>query len=76
MCNNILNEADYILVTNVTIREAASYFNISKSALHRHMENLKYTHYDKYLEIKKIFLEHNKIRHINGGLATKKKFNG
>ena len=76
MCNNILNEADYILVTNVTIREAASYFNISKSTLHRHMKNLKYIHYDKYLEIKKIFLEHNKIRHINGGLATKKKFNG
>ena len=76
MCNNILNEANYILVTNVTIREAASYFNISKSALHRHMENLKYIDFNKYLKIKKIFLEHNKIRHINGGKATKKKFNG
>ena len=76
MCNNILIEADYILATNVTIREAASYFNISKSALHRHMENLKYIDFNKYLKIKKIFLEHNKIRHINGGLATKKKFNG
>ncbi|MCI9281495.1 MAG: stage III sporulation protein D [Bacilli bacterium] len=76
MCNNILDEADYILVTKVTIREAASYFNISKSALHRHMKNLKYIDFDKYLKIKKVFLEHNKIRHINGGLATKKKFNG
>ena len=47
MCNNILNEANYILVTNVTIREAASYFNISKSALHRHMENLKYIDFNK-----------------------------
>jgi len=75
MCDkNILLEADYILQTNSTIREAALYFDISKTVLHRHMNSLKYIDYERYLKIKKIFLEHNKIRHINGGVATKKKY--
>ena len=74
MCNNILIEADYILATNVTIRVAAQHFGISKSVLHRHMKTLKYFDYNRYLKIKKLFLEHNKVRHINGGMATKKKY--
>lgn len=76
MCNNILREADYILDNNATIREAALFFNISKSEFHRHMNILKYIDYYRYLKIKKIFLEHNKVRHINGGIATKKKYSG
>lgn len=74
MCNNILIEADYILATNVTIRVAAQHFGISKSVLHRHMNKLKDIDVDRYLKIKKIFLEHNNVRHINGGIATKKKY--
>ena len=38
------------------------------------MDNLKYIDYNMYLKIKKLFLEHNKVRHINGGMATKKKY--
>lgn len=74
MCNNILEEASYILETNVTIREAAKYFDVSKSTIARHMNKLKYIDNNMYLKIKNLFLEHNKIRHINGGLATKKKY--
>lgn len=72
---NILREANYIINTNKTIREASRDLGVSKSVLHRHMsENLKKLDYDIYLKIKKIFLEHNKIRHINGGLATRNKY--
>lgn len=73
---NIIKEADYILETSVTLREASSYLGVSKSVLHRHMEYLKYIDFNKYLKIKKLFLEHNKVRHINGGQATKKKYKG
>lgn len=77
MCSKsvIINEADLVLNNNFTIREAAEILNVSKSVLHRHLSyKLKSLDYYKYLEIKKMFLEHNKIRHINGGLATKLKY--
>ena len=31
----VIKEADYILKTGYTIREVASYFNISKSTVHK-----------------------------------------
>ena len=75
MKKNIICEALYILNTNKTIREAAQDLSISKSALHRHLSiNLKKLNYNLYLEIKNLFLEHNRIRHINGGMATKLKY--
>ena len=73
--NKILKEANYIINTNKTIREAAKDLGISKSVLHRHMNlNLKKVDYDVYLKVKTIFLEHNKTRHIMGGIATKNKY--
>ncbi len=70
-----MNEASYLINTNKTIREAAIDLKISKSVLHRHMNiNLKKLDYNTYLKVKNIFLEHNKIRHLKGGLATKAKY--
>ena len=71
----ILKEAYYIIETNKTIREAAKDLGLSKSVLHRHMsDGIKKLDYNLYLQIKNIFLEHNKIRHIKGGEATKRKY--
>ena len=71
----ILNEALYLINTNKTIREVAYYFNISKTTLHRHLsKDLKYIDYDLYLKVKNIFLEHNKNKHISGGITTKLKY--
>ena len=70
----IIEEAQYIISTDKTIREAAKDLGLSKSVLHRHMKMLQDINYDLYLQIKKIFLEHNKIRHIRGGEATKRKY--
>lgn len=68
----VLKEAQYIIDTNKTIREAAQVFGISKSVLHRYMSQcLKKLDYELYLRIKNIFLEHNKYRHIKGGEATR-----
>ena len=73
--NEFVREANYIISTNKTIREAAKDLGLSKSVLHRHMsEALKSFDYELYLKIKNVFLEHNKNRHIRGGEATKKKF--
>lgn len=75
MNNIILEEAQYVLSSGKTLREAASYLNVSKSSLHRHLnENLKKIDYELYLKVKKLFLEHNKNRHINGGNATRLKY--
>lgn len=75
MKHNIIKEANYILNTNKTIRDAAADLGVSKSVLHRHMSsNLKMLDYELYLKIKNVFLEHNKYRHIKGGIATKKKY--
>ena len=71
----IIREANYIIKTNKTIREAAKDLGLSKSVLHRHMsEEIKKIDYELYLQIKNIFLEHNKYRHIKGGYATKRKY--
>lgn len=73
--NEFVREANYIISTNKTIREAAKDLGLSKSVLHRHMsDGLKTSDYELYLKIKNVFLEHNKNRHIRGGEATKKKF--
>jgi len=71
----IVKEALYLIRTNKTIREVANHFNISKTTLHRHLsKELKYIDYDLYLKVKNVFFEHNKIKHINGGAATKLKY--
>ena len=67
--------ADYIIMTNKTLREAANDMGISKSELHRILNiKLKEIDYARYLKIKSIFSEHNKYRHIKGGEATRLKF--
>ena len=72
---DIIREALYIIKTKDTIRQAAKYLGLSKSVLHRHMSySLRTIDYELYLQIKKIFLEHNKNRHIKGGEATKRKY--
>ena len=77
MRRNIIDEAEYILDTKKTNREAAKDLDISKSQLHRDLnEKLKKIDNNLYLKIKSLFLEHNKNKHINGGKATKLKYKG
>lgn len=73
--NRILNESEYIIKHNETVRETSKVFNVSKSTVHKDMqERLKLIDKDKYNKVIEIFDYHKEIRHINGGEATKQKY--
>ena len=73
--NRVLLVADYVIDTGHTIRETASFFNISKSTVHKDLkERLLEIDINKYNIVKKIMEEHINTRHIRGGEATRKLF--
>ncbi len=71
----VLFEADLIMKTNKTIREIATIVNVSKSTVHDDL-SVKLYKIDKklYAKVKNILEYHKSIRHINGGNATKLKY--
>lgn len=72
---SVLKEADYIINTKNTIREASKFFNVSKSTIHKDLnERLKYINKEKYAQVYEIMIQHINVRHINGGNATKNKY--
>lgn len=67
--------ADYIIETKNTIRQTAKEFNVSKSTVHKDIqERLKEIDSEKFEKVKEIFESHIKIRHIRGGQSTKEKY--
>lgn len=71
----VIDEAKYIIETKKTVREVSSVFNVSKSTVHKDMrERLYMIDKELYNNIVNIFNYHIKIRHINGGEATKQKY--
>jgi len=73
--DRVLQETDYILETKKTIREIAKIFHVSKSTVHKDLnERLKKIDKVKYKEVKKILEYHINIRHIRGGESTKNKY--
>lgn len=73
--NRVLLVADHVINTGNTIRETASFFNISKSTVHKDLkERLLEIDINKYAIVKKIMEEHINTRHIRGGEATRKLF--
>ncbi|MDD2518331.1 MAG: sporulation transcriptional regulator SpoIIID [Bacilli bacterium] len=73
--NRVIMEADYILKTEKTIREIAEVFNVSKSTVHKDLqERLPIINKNIYNKVDKILKHHIKIRHLRGGESTKKKY--
>jgi len=71
----VLNEANYIINTEETVRELARKFKVSKSTVHKDLhERLKKIDKDLYIKVDKILKYHTCIRHIRGGQSTKKKY--
>lgn len=71
----VLDETEYMLKTNETIREVAEVFNVSKSTVHVDLtKRLFLLDLDLYNNIGDILKKHLEIRHINGGIATKNKY--
>lgn len=71
----VLEISDYIIDTNQTIREISKHYSVSKSTVHKDLsERLKYIDYSKYVKVKEILVEHDKNKHIRGGISTKHKY--
>ena len=71
----ILKETKYVLNDNMTIRQIAKILRVSKSTVHKDLhERLYNIDKDLYKDIDNILQNHIKVRHINGGLATKLKY--
>ncbi len=73
--NRVTKEAAYIIQTGVTIREVAKRFNISKSTVHKDLqERLKIISPKNYRLVREIIKKNVSIRHIKGGETTKQKY--
>ena len=73
--NRVIEEANYIIDKKETVREVAKIFDVSKSTVHKDMQDrLKKINIELYNKVNKIFKYHIEIRHINGGEATKQKY--
>lgn len=67
--------ANYMLETGCTIRDAAKKFHISKATVHRDMsERLPKVNPQLSEKIEELMGYHISIRHIKGGLSTRKKY--
>ena len=67
--------ATYIIENNATIRKAADWLGVSKSTVHKDL-NEKLPYIDPYLsvEVRKILDINRSERHLRGGMATKEKY--
>ena len=71
------NLAVYIIENRTTVRAAAKKFGISKSTVHKDLQDrLPQFNRTMYLQVKEILDENKAQRHIRGGLATRKKYKG
>lgn len=67
--------AKYISSTGTTVRDAAKYFGISKSTIHKDMTSrLPDIDTSLYEDVRKILDVNKAERHLRGGLATKEKY--
>lgn len=67
--------AQYIIENRSTVREAAPVFGCSKSTIFKDVTSVLEQHnHALFLQVKEV-LDYNKsVRHIRGGLATKRKY--
>lgn len=73
--NRVINEANYIMDTKETLRKIAKQFNVSKSTVHKDLnERLFEIDACLYNDVSSILKHHIDIRHIRGGNATKNKY--
>ena len=69
--------AVYIIENRATVRTAAKKFGISKSTVHKDLQDrLPQFNRTLYLQVKEILDENKAQRHIRGGIATRKKYKG
>ena len=69
--------AVYIIENGATVRAAAKHFGISKSTVHKDLQQrLPQCNAALYTQVRQV-LDRNKLeRHIRGGMATRQKYKG
>lgn len=73
--NRVKEEAKYIIETHDTIRKIALKFGVSKSTVHKDLqERLPIIDLKTHQKVEEILNYHIKIRHLRGGESTKKKY--
>ena len=73
--NRVVEIANHIIDTKDTIRTTAKKFNVSKSTVHKDLqERLSQIDLEKYYLVKQIMNEHIETRHIKGGESTRQLF--
>lgn len=73
--SRVKREAKFMIETEMTIRQLAEIFRVSKSTVHKDLhERLLGIDLDLYKRVDKILKYHIDIRHIRGGQSTKKKY--
>lgn len=71
----VLEEANYMIKTESTVREMSKVFQVSKSTVHKDLhELLTDINNDLSLKVEKILKYHTDVRHIRGGISTKEKY--
>jgi putative DeoR family transcriptional regulator (stage III sporulation protein D) len=67
--------AVYMIETGATVRKAAAHFGISKSTVHKDIQQrLRKYNPLLYKQVRKILDLNKQERHIRGGLATQRKY--
>lgn len=69
--------AVYIIENSATVRAAANHFGISKSTVHKDLQQrLPKCNPLLYAQVRKILDINKSERHIRGGMATRRKYKG
>jgi len=69
--------ADYIIENRATVRAAARKFGVSKSTVHKDLQDrLPGINHALYAQVKEVLDENKAERHIRGGIATRRKYKG
>ena len=69
--------AVYMIETGATVRSAARHFGISKSTVHKDLQQ-RLPQYNRvlYEQVRQVLDVKKQQRHIRGGMATRKKYKG
>lgn len=67
--------ADYVIATGATVRQAGKHFAVSKSTVHKDLQQrLKELDLIKWHKVMTVLDTNFTERHIRGGMATRKKY--
>lgn len=71
----VINEADFMIKNQSTVRDTAKVFFVSKSTVHYDLKfKLKKIDKSRWERVKKILAKNLSLRHIRGGIATREKY--